>query len=1559
MPMKQETHIIRGMQRDLTVSKFSPEFAYENMNIRITARENNTLMAVTNEKGNAALTLYNESDQTTEVSLDGLPLGYCVLKDYITLFTKGDTDNIYRIQRQGDKYLVKTLFSGDLNFDIEYPIQTLGSFENENIQKVYWVDGINQARAINIAALTAYTDSTQFNFARDITANETITVTKNPDGSGVFHSGVIQYAISYYVKNAQESAIIYTSPLMYITPKGRGGSPEEMCNCSFNIQIANADKNFDGINIYSIQRTSLDATPSVKLLNSLPIVEGLELIITKGPFNVGGADINYTNESSVKIYRNNEFHELSEYAYDTDSDGNKIYTFDFLDSEGIVNLDDIEGKGEAILYRAGNVELKIGPTKGGISPIQGSTLLQLWDIIISDTEIIAYVDGGTGGSTVDPTELLYKGGEEIVPYTIAQKDNTLFLGNLTIKRNSIPKTIREDIARLDVTSDNKETSVSIDDTSLSIYRYKGYLDYDSDDATTFKKGEEYRLGLIALHQTGKWSEAIPIGDYTMDSNVTVNSDGTYNLTEFRCSIYQQLLQDLRNLGYIAIKPVVCFPSYSDRNVVAQGILCPTVYISSSRNDNSPYAISSWFARFKAVNADTSFNSDLPSGSVPEFRHGFEFGATARRDRPAEVPFSVGGVDENIVTFHSPDIQFDDNIKDYIPNSKLRIVGYAVANANAIDYSVLGDSTFRTVQTVNWSYDPVSYDYSHLFSVSNRLAHRRLITAGLWRDGVVAEEHAGQGDVDDSINLRNNNTLYAIYGVYPWNRNTLNNDWRGSAGTANLIKKSMSTLTYTDTTYFSNGYYNFEEKNNPDRMGISKVTLFNSNEVTIERLPVPEYVLDTESKIYQGNYSGVFTPTEAYRARTVYRNYVENGGSPTSIFYDNYYAATNNALDTLPEKLRVNPGILVGFGGYTRSFNDSCEVKYKSSPHAVITLNGTQLYSTKLLPSASIYDTIPTTVTIDVSKLPQPKETITLKAIGSGGGSNPTIGDYWFDNTDWGGFEGMLRRCISTNPMVWEVVTDPLVGTDAIYKYNTTEYYMTRKANSYQWILTDRTQIPVYSKDDLRSWLDVTGEAGILWLAELYREGISNKFGGTTDSAYSSNSWLPAGKTISILNEDSTILIHFTQGDTYYQRFDCLKTYPFDTEAKNNIVEIVSFMCETRVNIDGRYDRNRGQKNNMSMTPQNFNLFNPVYSQKDNFFTYNYLSLDDAAVSRFPNTVTWTSEKVSGALTDAWTNITLASTLDLDGDKGEVTSLNTFNNGIFCFQEQGLSNIIFNSRVQIPTSDNTPIEISNNYKVDGKRYISNIVGCLNKWSICETVNGIYFIDNLTNALYRFDGSQLTPLSDQLGFRQFIGDNNSIARWNPKDYNNFRTFYDKTNDDVYFINDRYCLCYSELLQQFTSFMSYERTPMMFNFEDKLFSINKNKMWEQGAGKYNYFFGDFKPYYVTIIANQDEPFDKTYNTVEYRATSYTDSTFNAESTFSDLEVWNEYQYGKEALSFKRGVPSTLKRKFRIWRANIPRDRGNRNRIRNTWAYVKLSSNNVNEDSMQLYDIAVNYFV
>ena len=505
--------------------------------------------------------------------------------------------------------------------------------------------------------------------------------------------------------------------------------------------------------------------------------------------------------------------------------------------------------------------------------------------------------------------------------------------------------------------------------------------------------------------------------------------------------------------------------------------------------------------------------------------------------------------------------------------------------------------------------------------------------------------------------------------------------------------------------------------------------------------------------------------------------------------------------------------------------------------------------------------------------------------------------------------------------------------------------------------------------------------GYSWIAELYRDNIVNRFGGTSDSAIESNLWLPAGEPVSLISgydnngspipvtvtDENPLRVNYTEGDTYFQRYDCLKTYPYTLEDQNSIVEIASFYCETRVNIDGRYDRNRGQISNLSITPTNFNLINPIYSQRNNFFSSRALNYNKYSLDYFPNTITWTKEKQAGAIVDTWTNITMASTLDLDGDKGEVVSLNTFNNEVFCFQKQGFSNILFNSRVQIPTSDGMPIEISNGLKVNGKRYISNTIGCNNKWSIAESPSGLYFIDNITNSIYLFNG-QINSLSDKLGFRQWIGENNSLDNWDPVEFKNFVTYYDKNNDDVYFVNKDTALVYSELLGQFTSFMSYGQVLGMFNIDSDFYAIKNGKIWEQFAGAYNYIFGEYCPYSVTFISNADESYDKIFNTVEFRADSWDNTLLTSNCAFDILEVWNEYQKGVSYLNTLKNKPSPLKKKFRVWRANIPRANTDWNgvpaknkmdRIRNTWAYVKLSMNEENTDRMEFHDMIVHYFV
>ena len=1320
-------------------------------------------------------------------------------------------------------------------------------YENDNIQKVYWIDGLNQSRVINIVAtdsVRAKWDNGSFNFVQDLSLKETVTVTRNDLASGSFSSGVIQYAFTYYNKYGQESNIFYTSPLEYISFASRGASPEEKVSNSFTLTIENADTRFDYVRVYSIHRASIDATPNV--------------------LNV--------------------------------------------------------------------VDIHINPSTGS-------------------TTTLTYVDNGTTGTSVDPTELLYVGGEDVVFGTIAQKDNTLFLGNANIQRKLVGTDIINKVKGGNISFSSKYVGNYVQTSGF--YPYKNSL-YLGSKIKSFKYLEWYRFGVQFQHKSGKWSEPVWINDSYNSQYKPSLTSGLLSLIQAQYSLPADVIQLAINQGFTRVRGVVVYPTLTDREVIAQGILCPTVYNVGDRFSNSPFAQASWFSRpnlafdnqsnwtgfgdwsdyanskaavIRNSNVNLTVNPGTPQektilidivnkGAWAEFRHNkpipnnWERGSEIQclANVPSSPYVSQSGsdlnswsanhaeyffIDQSILTLHSPDIEFDEGVQNLDSSGlKLRIVGIVPMTGNASDIDIQTSTPANDTDKMGF--------YKEFVGVENNSYHglKNLVSGAYWFDKMTDME-----SVDDDHGYTE------AFMVYAWHRNgSLNNQGPVTEGTrtAMLDKKKISNMKFSSFSYFLNSPWLAYIENDNNHTGITGVSIFNSNEQSLVRIPSPANS-GLGDLNYYGNIDKVLAATRVDDSYTVTMKFQDGDKTETLNRKDGYPIVVTgvNTAATYAHQLFVGGSFPIQFvkrsdgAQLTKVPNgtDAVRIKYKSTPHAVFALNWTKDGKQVVLPTN--------------------RET-----------------DY---ETAW-----------SVNPVVPN-------ANDTHFFWNPTAKRITDttstiKDNTYQDVISGYTS----------NFYD--NNYSYLFLAELYNDNVQNRFGGQTEEAFENNHWLPAGEPFSLLDADGNpvpyLYVYYTEGDTFFQRYDCMKVYPSTLEDQNSVNEIVSFMCETRVNIEGRYDRNRGQISNLTMTPTNFNMMNPVYNQANNFFNYRAINHSKFNLNYFPNTITWTKEKQLGSIIDTWTNITMASTLDLDGDKGEVVSLNTFKNEIFAFQRMGLSNILFNSRVQIPTSDGMPIEITNGLKVSGKRYISNTIGCANKWSIAESPSGLYFIDNETNSLYLFNG-EIVSLSDKLGFRQWISAHNVHVNWEPVGYNNYRSFYDKNNNDVYFTYKDHCLCYSELINQFTSFMSYEGVPAMFNVSSEFYAFKNGKMWEQFAGDYNMFFGEYKPFSITFVANAEEPNDKIFNTVEFRADSWDGDNLMSNKTFDTLDVWNEYQHGTTPLTNLLGHPSPLKKKFRIWRANIPRAIvNNRDRIRNTWAYIKLGMNTPNTYRTEFHDAIIHYF-
>ena len=1523
---KQISFKTKGMQRDLSASAFNSEYSYENKNVRVMPTDESTLLSLINEKGNKKSSIAGVGDH-----IKGIPIGQALVNNELIIFAAGDDDyrladitpnlfeapdifpcdvlitnltagedttnditpdlssigditlvdcpyklnidvdsmlddRIYKLWFNNGALTGKRLFRGDLGFNYKHPIETISFYENTDIRKVYWTDGLNQPRVINIAAasdVVSKWNTDSFNFVRTLSLNEEITIERNIVANGSFAPGVIQYAFTYFNKYGQESNIFYTSPLYYISYNNRGASPEDRVSNSFNIEVTNVDKRFDYIRIYSIHRTSINATPDVRRVVDLA-----------HPINIAK---------------------------------------------------------------------------------------------------VTYTDNGSSGDSVDPTELLYIGGEEVVFGTMAQKDNTLFLGDIKTKRKTLDSTIRSYFKGKSITFSTYNKSISSPEAK-GYYPYSNQLKMNSYQFKTFKYLEYYRFGIQAQHYTGKWSEPIWINDVrnTVHIDTTFYSSNNIGLPVAEFTLDNStIINRLLDNGYVRIRPVVVYPTINDREAVCQGILCPTVYNISDRFGNSPFAQSSWFTRpnapfdeYKAFHynqnsegawsgdwvglgvllgnpsvysragimsnnktivtlEETQYNIDVVNkGAWAEFRHNRPIPGNSNRNaeiqciwNPPSGPYvddtatdsDVASwvsnnaenyyIDQSILTFHSPDIEFDNEVRSIDTSGlKLRIVGMVPLTAFVSDIDI------QTSTPVNNFYDsselPAGF-YKEPIGAENDFSYeglgshlgdshfgwRGLISGAFWFDELTAYKK-------DTGNTKHLTTGFV---VYPWHRNgSLNNTKFATDGyrSAMLDKKKMSNMRYSyKSVYLDSGnIWNAYESGSNTRTGISGVAVFDSNEVSLVRLPAQE-----NSGLTDINYYG-----NVDKLLTISRIGDKKDGYP--IMTTGVQSAETNAHTLFSS-------------GYTQidsrftdqiTGTDPVRIKYKSTPHAVLALNYTTSGAQRILPNIKDGD----------------------------------YNDTWFVNAQDSGAP-------SGQHMYWDKSRSA-------------------KSVSQDTIITGAPRGPISAVSSIQH--------GWLWLGELYNDNVQNRFGGQTEEAFENNTWLPCGDPISLVDTNngvkSSITIRWEEGDTYYQRYDHIKTYPFTLEDQNAVTDIVSFMCETRVNIDGRYDRNRGQTSNFSITPENFNSMNDVYSQPNNFFNYRTINPNKLNLDNFHNSITWTKTKIAGELIDTWTNITLASTLDLDGDKGTVRALRRFNNNIFAFQDRGISQIMYNENMQISSTDGVPIEIANSGKVNGKRYISDRIGCTNKWSMCETSNGIYFIDDITKSIFLFNG-QLDNLSDRLGFHSWINRaSDSIDIWNPVDFDGFVTYYDKVNGDVFFISKDECLAFSEPLGQFSAFYSYEKMPYFTNLEDRGIAFNVEgtgtlyRPWLHNEGDYNMFFGVYQPFYTTIIANPDMPVDKIFNNLEFRSDSWDKNGNLLNTTFDTLTVWNEYQQGASTLNNILGRPSDLKKKFRIWRANIPRanavgsTKKGRDRMRNPWLYIKLSMEGENVNKTVLHDIIVHYF-
>lgn len=1564
---KRETHIVTGMTRDLSASRFDNKFVVDARNIRITSINGNaTLLSVTNEKGTGEFSISG--------TIEGVILGHAVLNKTLVLFTTEHTaqvnidpipdgsglDRIYRLDFSDDfdSATATLLFEGNLNFYYKNPLETLPYYETDLIQKVYWVDGRNQPRVIDIQR-GLQTNPDVFNFNRKIGNNHSLSIEKINTG-GEFPAGTIQYCFNYFNKFGQETNIVDVSPMYYLSPKENGLPADGMDTSSFMITLEGIDPNFEYVRLYAILRTSENAVPNVRIVGDYNIQATREV----APFTTVDASFVLLNPEDIDIIDINTGNVLYSLTsrYDTSQEYAAVdvpvqveeYVLDRVSGIIYGKFSSRTGNKYSVIsfYRDSDGFKLIRGTQSGLikyTTFLGGTAVN--NIVVTDTGII--------GRTIDAESLLFIGGQDIIAGTFTSKNNTLFLGNL---RQNIPnigtlvtesgKTVAKEArgtAESCVFGDFGEEKDPIPSTIVgtagssdaSYYNYPYDNNKSSYDKKGFKAREGYRLGFIAQYNTGQWSEVVWIDDLDEECTPAITLfystrtsrawDRYYKKPGFKATLPASIVDSLLSNGFIRVAPVVCYPEDADRKVPFQGLLSGTVYNVLDRNTNSPFVQADW--RFRVGYDDNRINGEIQCNTfdaAPEYPVYATTGSETPQSSANFLRYYGNQYyrDSSILTFHSPDVEYREDIaQGDFTDLKMRIVGIStlsfVESSGTGNYmnqipertlaaylytSTKGFGKKSTQRTLNYFADwrvkaagshPRSPQYSSE-EATIRDYYADLAYVGYYDNAVTEETTAGNTEGKIRTVGSGSNTYYDWI-VYLWHRNgSINNQAALSEAAikyGSIRYTMLERKCISETQYSRTTFFQTPTTVGPSYIDvdINQPVLFDSDQLGVSKVSVGNKV----SVNYYGNIDKVITP--------VFEN-VSGVECPIG---------TNPTMSNLSSE------------GYPIEFSNMGTIVEQTTgrrDYTGSTISRIPRQST--VQSQTLYGSDPVHMRYKSTKhvvigLASEDETINQLGI-------PPTSSYpafWEDGNNIDRVDVLSGKFNSFTP--------PIVG-----------------------------QV---------KFLDVRNS---VFVAELYREFSEDRllarFGGTSENAISNNVWKRCGESVK-LESDQDAVIYFKEGDTYLGRYDCLKTYPFSPQDQNQIVSVFSTELESRVNLDARYDKNKGLTDNTFANPTNFGLYNhPGYEQTNQFFTFKAIDYDRYKNLNYPNLVSFTTEKKPGADIDAWTSVPMTATFDLKGELGEITKLETFNDAIFSFQNRGVAHILFNERVQIPASDGQPIEITNGLKFGGYRYLSDQIGMTNKWSLQTTPNGVYFIDDEKNTLYQFNGQQFQDLSGRTGFRTWLTENNSYDIWNPVEYSNFKTWYDRVNGDLYFMNKDESLVYSEQIGNFISFMDYGKLPLFVNMNDRFLTAKYNStsgedtVWELWAGQYNMFFGQYRPYWLTFVSNTDPTTDKIFNNLSWRTFDYNSvDELQPLSTFDTVRVWNDHQdTGEVSLINTSGKPSNLKKKFNVFRALVPRDtqgswigRG-LNRIRSVLAYIKLSRNQSNTDKMIFNDFDVDFF-
>ena len=186
-------------------------------------------------------------------------LGGTFLKDkLIIVSTDGDNKGhllVWEVTYNNDyePTIYLKYFAAGVNMNAAYPItkiQTL--YENESIQKVYFTDGLNQFRTVNLShSLPFYRNGKTIDATPEWEySSPLVSQSLNKGGRWTMGAATAQYGYRLFTKYGPATKLSPLSNIAPIVHNNRGVGTNEFGNNTLKVTISNLDLNYENIEVY-------------------------------------------------------------------------------------------------------------------------------------------------------------------------------------------------------------------------------------------------------------------------------------------------------------------------------------------------------------------------------------------------------------------------------------------------------------------------------------------------------------------------------------------------------------------------------------------------------------------------------------------------------------------------------------------------------------------------------------------------------------------------------------------------------------------------------------------------------------------------------------------------------------------------------------------------------------------------------------------------------------------------------------------------------------------------------------------------------------------------------------------------------------------------------------------------------------------------------------------------------------------------------------------------------------------------------------------------------------